>query len=356
MQLVKALINQADIVFSTYPIHTIINKPEGAIEGNVTVDKRYYWSVGPYFWPGPKTPDNPRGLPWSRKDGVFNVNVRSCHLPLACCPACASSWWPRRTCMRPLPSLNSSLNSFLPPCPFVKPSLIANAIWEARLLKRCARTALPALQLIPLIQRWLSVSYLMITESFYVSIFLSLYLSMPCFVACLCDCTWFCFRLAGLFLRLSLSMYLSMTHAAVAACGPGCRLLSLCCWGARNPLAGPLDRGEVAPRMSACHFWQHSVGFWGCCVGAVRVLLSWCSGFGRWRLSLACRPALCPLLLGGSERGCFRGLPVPVAELWFGSGPTSHLHRDVVAPRTVLFTCSAALVAVVGVVWAVVSA
>jgi hypothetical protein len=31
----------------------------------------------------------------------------------------------------------------------------------------------------------------------------------PCFVACVCDCTEFCFRLAGLFFRLPLSIYVS---------------------------------------------------------------------------------------------------------------------------------------------------
>ena len=82
-QVVKALINQADIVYSTIPIHTIINKPRAPPGG----DKRYYWSVGPYFWPQPITPENPRGEPYFRRDGVFNTEVHF-HVCCACWDPC----------------------------------------------------------------------------------------------------------------------------------------------------------------------------------------------------------------------------------------------------------------------------
>ena len=82
-QLVAALINQADLMHRETPIHTITNKPTPPPNG----DSRYYWSVGPYFWPQPITPDNPRGEPYFRRDGVFNSNVRTALECLLCCTA-----------------------------------------------------------------------------------------------------------------------------------------------------------------------------------------------------------------------------------------------------------------------------
>jgi hypothetical protein len=49
-----------------------------------------------------------------------------------------------------------------------------------------------------------------------------------------------------------------MTLSIVAACDSECRHLSLSFWKARHPHE-PLDRREVAPLPSACHFWHHSM-------------------------------------------------------------------------------------------------
>ena len=78
----KALLNQAEIVYNEYPVYTITAKPEAPPDGN----KRSYWSIGPYFWPQPITPQNPRGEPYFRRDGVFNAQVRRL---LLSCVACA---------------------------------------------------------------------------------------------------------------------------------------------------------------------------------------------------------------------------------------------------------------------------
>ena len=74
VQLVNALINQADIVLKEYPITSIIQKPQASPDAP-NADKRYYWSIGPYFWPQLITAQNPRGEPWFRRDGVFNQQV-----------------------------------------------------------------------------------------------------------------------------------------------------------------------------------------------------------------------------------------------------------------------------------------
>jgi hypothetical protein len=90
-------------------------------------------------------------------------------------------------------------------------------------------------------------------------------------------------------------------RVAVVACGSGSRLLTLRCWEARNPpAAGPLDRREVAPLPTACHFCCHYFGLWGCCVSVFRVLPSWRSGLGavasRWLdVRLCARPCSAPL-------------------------------------------------------------
>ena len=72
-QLTRALVNHADLIFDTVPIHSITFKPTAPKTG----DKRTYWSIGPYFWPQPITPDNPTGEPFLRRDGIFNLEVRS---------------------------------------------------------------------------------------------------------------------------------------------------------------------------------------------------------------------------------------------------------------------------------------
>jgi hypothetical protein len=41
--------------------------------------------------------------------------------------------------------------------------------------------------------------------------------------------------------------------------------------GSEPALAGPLDRGEVAPLTSASHYWRHSVRCCGFCVGVACV-------------------------------------------------------------------------------------
>ena len=79
VQQVEALLIQADIVYDTEPIHSVTYKPNAPKTG----DKRTYWSVGPYFWPQPITPDNPTGEPYQRRDGMFNEDVRG---PLPCRP------------------------------------------------------------------------------------------------------------------------------------------------------------------------------------------------------------------------------------------------------------------------------
>jgi hypothetical protein len=78
VQLVKGLMNQANLVYDT-PIYTITEKPSAPKNES----KRYYWSIGPYFWPSQITPENPRGEPYTRRDGVFNAQARH---PLQRCP------------------------------------------------------------------------------------------------------------------------------------------------------------------------------------------------------------------------------------------------------------------------------
>jgi hypothetical protein len=72
-QLVKGLLNQVNIIYDTVPIHTVTAKEEAPTKA--AGDKRFYWSIGPYFWPQEKTPQNPRGEPYIRRDGEFNAEV-----------------------------------------------------------------------------------------------------------------------------------------------------------------------------------------------------------------------------------------------------------------------------------------
>jgi hypothetical protein len=67
-QVVDAVVSTADVVLSTYPLTTIIDKPRTP----PNADKRFYMTVGPYYWPSPNG-----NASYVHKDGEFNPDVRA---------------------------------------------------------------------------------------------------------------------------------------------------------------------------------------------------------------------------------------------------------------------------------------
>ncbi len=63
------LISRGDELLAR-PIETVIDKPAPPPGG----DKHDFWTLAPYFWPNPDTPD---GLPWINRDGEVNPATES---------------------------------------------------------------------------------------------------------------------------------------------------------------------------------------------------------------------------------------------------------------------------------------
>jgi len=68
-EIVAALLKEADKALEE-PARSVMDKSDVSASG----DKHDYYSVAPYWWPNPKTPD---GLPYVNKDGVWNSKERA---------------------------------------------------------------------------------------------------------------------------------------------------------------------------------------------------------------------------------------------------------------------------------------